>query len=139
MKAPLDHEGFSPLELLQARFGSPPPPCAPALSTCKHGTSAFGDLVTWGDAGGSALGRGVTGASHVATAGRVQLPSPLFAAAVATAKHHTLVVDSDGGLHSCGLGVGGRLGHGDERQVTCFFLGCPAPVSYTTRLIPRRR
>ena len=115
MKAPLDPDGLSPLELLQVRFGSPP--CSPALGAHEPGASTFGDVYTWGDAGGAALGRGVTGASHNAAVGRVQLPPPLFAAAVATAKHHTLLIDSDGGLHSCGLGVGGRLGHGDEKQV----------------------
>ena len=110
MHAPLDHEGLSPVELMLKRFGQ---------QRSVTSNRPLGDVLTWGHAGGAALGRGVSGASHAVAVGRVELPAAtLLAASVATAKHHMLVVDEAGGLHSCGLGVGGRLGHGDERQVS---------------------
>lgn len=110
MHAPLDHEGLSPVELMLKRFGQ---------QRSVTSSRPLGDVLTWGHAGGAALGRGVSGASHAVAVGRVELPAAtLLAASVATAKHHMLVVDEAGGLHSCGLGVGGRLGHGDERQVS---------------------
>ena len=108
MDAPLDREGLSPIDLLTTRFGAAP-------SDPDVNVPAFGDVLTWGAAGGAALGRGVTGSSHFVGAGRVEIEVP-FLSAVAAAKHHMLLVDSEGEAHSCGLGVGGRLGHGDEKR-----------------------
>ena len=85
MHAPLDHEGLSPVELMLKRFGQ---------QRSATSSRALGDVLTWGHAGGAALGRGVSGASHTIAVGRVELSaSTLLAASVATAKHHMLLVD----------------------------------------------
>ena len=64
MHAPLDHEGLSPMELMLRRFGQ---------QRSATSSRALGDVLTWGHAGGAALGRGVSGASHTIAVGRVEL------------------------------------------------------------------
>ena len=111
MDSPLDREGLSPLSLLRRLADEAP------IAACERcgGTSTAGYLITWGAAGSVAIGRGAGASSHAVAAGRVELGDGIFASAVAASKLHTLIVDSDGGLYSCGLGVGGRLGHGDQK------------------------
>lgn len=142
VEGPLDHEGLSPLALLQLVHG-PPTPAADA--------PVSGDVYTWGQAGCLPLGRPAGTASLESRPARAKLPAPPssleehaceVAAArgdtadprglsrVAAAKHHTLFADAAGALFSCGLGVGGRLGHGDEAAL---------PLPRRVRLAPGRR
>lgn len=105
--APADREGCSPLELLHRRYGAPP----------AGSLLGSGELYTWGEAGGVALGRAAhDGSSHAVAPGRCETAERVVA--VAASKHHTLLITVDGALRCCGLGVGGRLGRGDERHVT---------------------
>jgi len=122
---PIDHEGLSPLALLQLCH-------SPSATACDH--LVAGDVYTWGQSG-LPLGRLAGKGSHESRPARAKLPAPpgslekhaceedaaLHETAdprgvvrVAAAKHHTLLADAAGALFSCGLGVGGRLGQGDE-------------------------
>ncbi|KAL1527042.1 hypothetical protein AB1Y20_015728 [Prymnesium parvum] len=101
LDAPLDREGLSPLALA-CRAARPPR------------AAAGGFVVSWGAAGSVAIGRTAGAAAHAVAAGRVELGDRVAARALACSKLHTLIADAAGGLHSFGLGIGGRLGHGDQ-------------------------
>jgi hypothetical protein len=139
---PFDREGLSPLALLQMVHG---PPASPADAPVS------GDVYTWGQAGCLPLGRPAGTASLESKPARAKLPAapssleehaceeaaaraetadPRGLSRVAAAKHHTLFADAAGSLFSCGLGVGGRLGHGDESAL---------PLPRLVRLAPGRR
>ena len=111
---PLDHEGLSPLELLHKVYGERPLTSSARLP--------FGEVYTWGDAGCVALGRAGGSHARTASAGRVETGGRIVG--LAAGKYHTLLIDSVGHAHACGLGVGGRLGVGDEvaRAVPCRIL-----------------
>jgi alpha-tubulin suppressor-like RCC1 family protein len=52
----------------------------------------------------------------LAHAGRASPPEPIMVQQVAAGKHHTLVLDDKGRVYSWGLGLHGRLGHGDDKN-----------------------
>ncbi len=107
--APLDHEGLTPLELLAARWGSGDD--AEAAAGWRVGA---GEAYTWGESACVALGRAPPSGATSRTTGVGRVESSGRVARIAAAKHHTLMVDTNGALLACGLGVGGRLGTGDE-------------------------
>ena len=108
--SPLDHEGLSPLGLLCV--------CAEqGIVSAAPDAPGGGFVMSWGASGSVALGRVAGSTSHAVAAGRVELPGLAEGGAVrsaASSKMHSMLLDSDGCVHTCGLGVGGRLGHGDE-------------------------
>lgn len=113
--APSDHEGLSPLELLHACYGrsTRAPPRDDACPFASRAAPASGEVYSWGDTSSVALGRAANEAAARHTRpGRVESRGRVVAGA--GAKFHLLLVDEAGELHACGLGVGGRLGLGDE-------------------------
>ena len=119
--APADREGLGPLELLQRRLDD-------KVAAGRRADGA--ELYSWGHASNVGLGRAVASTKKAEAApARVELPAA--ASFAAAAKHHMLVADNTGAVHACGLGVGGRLGLGDEAAVV-------QPVAlprFTTRVV----
>jgi alpha-tubulin suppressor-like RCC1 family protein len=76
-------------------------------ATASAGAPAAGAAAVTANANAHADGA----LAHV---GRAGPPKPVMALQVAAGKHHTLVLDDNGRVYSWGLGLHGRLGHGDE-------------------------
>ena len=99
-----DYDNFTPLDLLVSHEKNHVPDCA------KFNT------YSWGSNSNYNLGHPHDKSLHfpekVAAFNRPAFSSSICD--VSFGKYHTLFLDSDGFVYSCGYGPGGRLGHGNE-------------------------
>jgi alpha-tubulin suppressor-like RCC1 family protein len=116
-----------PARVRAATAGSPAPPRALAGDFHAAAVTSFGELYTWGNSLGGALGLGDGAPNSVTEPIFVREPRELRdVRAVACGARHTLALTKLGDVFAMGLGEYGRLGQGHDRDLyTAERVRCP--------------
>ncbi|CAA7016459.1 unnamed protein product [Microthlaspi erraticum] len=117
---------FSPVDHSNSRFSSSDPvriSLSSAVSKSSHGSyhedfDALGDVFIWGEA----ISDGFLSNTHSTTTEDAVLPKPLESTIVLDAQEiacggcHAVLITKKGEIFSWGEGIGGKLGHGLEKD-----------------------